>query len=345
VIWYEILRVQETTITLRVVYGGAAPASTGKKKNVTIIEDDGLITVNTIGLERSGIWIKTASDAVKDLCENDAGLTNLNTDSFTEADEDAPYIVSMAIPDIVGGSIPLVREVISLLNQSVFGSLVNNESFEVVYNILTPQRPEEMEEVQDHDILDGFDVNSRNEIFKKITLFYSPFTDRFKDGDTFQTIEFENDFVTKYIGATQEVEKTAFLYNAQDAQTIAERFAFHNSLSQGTVKFKTKLKFMANSLNDIFQLSFDRLYKRFGGRNRKKIAIISKIVKDGKNCSVEMNDLGNIWNRTGAVALDTADDFTSAQDNEKLTNAYIVDDDLEVPDITSEQELGQNLIG
>lgn len=343
--WYEILEVEESQITLRTAYAGTNTTGGADKKNVELIEDNTLVTLNCIGLESSGEWVKTASDAVKHLIENDSGITAIDTASFTEADADAPYILSMVIPETIGGSIPTVRDTITKINESVFGSLVNDTDFNLVYNVLTPEKPETLEEIKQHDIIGEPMVRSRNEIVRKVNLSYAPFTDRFKSEDSFKLIEFTNDFVDKYIGAKQELDITVFLYEDNDAQAIAERYAFYNSLSQSTVTVKSKLNLSILNLNDKLFVNLDRIYKRFGGKDRRKIGIVSKITKDGSNTSVEFNDLGNIFNRCMSIAPDTANEFTSATESEKIKNGYILDDDLEVPDITSDNEIGQFLIG
>lgn len=343
--WYEVLDVKELQITLRVAYGGTNNTGSAFKKNVELINDDTLITVNTIGYEDSGVWVKTASDAVKHLLESDAGVTAIDSASFIEADSDAPYKLALIIPSNIGGAIPIVRDVITQINESVFGSLVNDTDFNLVYNILTPAKPEDLIKIGQDEIMGEPMVSSRNEVVRKVNLSYSPFTDRFKQEDSFKLIEFTNDFVDKYIGNRQELDVTIFLYDDNDAQAIAERYAFYNSLSQSTVTVKSKLNLSLKNLNDKLYIEFDRIYKRFGGKDRRKIGVISKIVKDGVNTSVEFNDLGNIYNRTGAISPDIANEFTSADETEKIFNGYIVDDNLEVPDITSDQELGQNLIG
>ena len=343
--FYEILSVSDTDITLRVAYAGANNAGNAYKKNIDLIHDESLITVNCIGLENSGVWAKSASDAVNHLLTNDSTITNINTASFTEADADAPYILSMVIPEEIGGDIPIIRDVISKINSSVLASLVNNSDFDLVYNILTTEKPTDLTTLSQHDIIGEPKIKSRNEIIRKVNLKYAPFTDRFKNEDSFRLIEYTNAFVDDYIGARQEMDITAYLFSSTDAQAIAERYGLYNSLSQSNVTVKGKLNLTTKNLNDKIFITLDRIYKRFGGRDRKKIGIINKIVKDGANTTVEFNDLGNIFNRVMSIAPDTANDFTSATETEKIINCYICDNDLEVPNITSDQELGTQIIG
>lgn len=342
--WYEILSVSDDQIELRIAYAGANFNGAAQRKNVNYIDDLTLITVDCVGMEKSGTWIKTASDAVKDLVVNDAGLSNIDSSSFDQSKIEAPYVLSYAIPAEPGGSIPKIRDAISTINESVFGSLVNDNDFNIVYQILTPEKPEALDAVEDHDIL-SFSVNSKNTIIRKIRAQYRPFVDRFRKENTFKVYEFTNDFVDKFVGSKETREVTIYLFDDNPAETIAQRIALYNSLSQSSVTVRTKLNLMLKNLNDKIYLSLDRIYKRFGNRDRKKIGIINNIVKSGDETTVEFIDLGNVFNRVMSITPDAALDFTSATDDEKIKNGYILDDTLELPDVSDDKNIFTQIIG
>ena len=343
--FYEILDiVDDTTLTLRVDYGGSTNAGSAFKKNVNLIDDKSLILADTIGLENaSGEWVKTASDAVKDLVSVDAGLT-INQASFTEADSDAPYRVSMVLPENIREDSPEIKSVINKINESVFGSLFHNQVFELAYNVLNAEKPEGLSELQDDDIL-KFSAQSNIDIFNKIKVKYSPFIDRFNGENTFDVLEYENEFVDNFIGTVRTKEVELLLFGTADAQTIAERIAFFHSLSQSVVRVDTKMNLSTKSLNDKVFINLNRLYERFAQFDKRKIGIISKITRDGSSTSVEFNDLGNIFNRIPAVGPDTMNDFPTSSKDERIKYGFVVDNTLEVPDTSSESELGANIIG
>jgi hypothetical protein len=187
-------------------------------------------------------------------------------------------------------------------------------------------------------------VQSRNDVIRKVNLKYRPFVDRFTKESAFKLSEQTSDFVDTYIGNKSELELTAYLYETDDADEIAQRYLFYNSLSSSTLSIQSGYKFMLNNLNDKLWLQFDRLYKRFGNRDRKKIGLINKITKNGERVSVEITDLGNIFTRSANIADDSSNDFSSATDDEKVINGYVTDDSLEVPNTSSDRELGQNII-
>lgn len=349
--WYEILDVTYdndttvTTVTTRVAYAGSTITTNPEKKNIVPLDDDGIVTVDCIGQERSGVWLKTASDVVKDLLENDIGFTNINTSSFTQAKDDAPFIVSYAVPKEIGGGTLKVNTVISEINQSVFGSLVLDDNFDLKYQILTAETPDTLTEIGDDDIVGDVRYKTRNEIVRRVIVNYNHFSDRFNGDYSSELYSFTNSFVDSLIGAKNELELDIYLSGEDDAKTIAQRYAFYNSISNNIVEFKAKLNFMLSSLNDKFILNFDRLYKRFGNRDRRKIGIIKAITKSGSNTTVVFEDLGNSFNRSGRVSDNSAADFTSAPDSEKIIHSYVVDDDVLSPDASSDDEIYTNLIG
>ena len=90
------------------------------------------------------------------------------------------------------------------------------------------------------------------------------------------------------------------------------------------------------------------MFFRFGATNsRKKIGIITKIIKRGAKTSVDFTDLSNIFNRVATIAPDSALDFTNADDQRRMLDGYIVDDITELPETgaSDDKEWGINLIG
>lgn len=344
--YYEILQINsETELELRVAYAGANDASASAYiKTPNLIGDDTLVTVNCVGLEESSTWRKTAADAVKYLVETDAGLT-LDSDSFDEAKVVAPEILSLAIPEKPAGEIPTIRDTITKINKSVFGSLVHDASFNLVYNVLDTTKPSSLDVYKSDDIIGDFTVDSKNEIVEAVNARYRPFVDLFTREDVFTLYKFTNDFVTKSTGTKRELDVTIYLYDESDAQRIAQRYALYNSLSNSVVTFKSKLQFFTKSLNGKIWVNFERLYNRFSNRDSQKIGIISRISKSATNTQVEINDLGNVFNRVQSIAPDTANDFSSADNDEIIYNGYVCDDDFETPDTTNENMIGANIIG
>lgn len=346
--WYEILEViDDTQIKLRRPFGGENHTGQADINTPNLIGDNSILAVDCIGKENSrGKWIRTASDVVKDLLE-EAGIDNIEETSFNEALSDAPYTVSLKLPLSFGRKIPLVREAITLVNKSVFGSLVNNTDYNVAYKALTPDRPPDMPLIKDDDILD-FSVKSKTDIIKKFTLRYAHFdSDRFEPGNKgSKVMEHTSSFVENLIGTPKERTIDVYLFRDSDVKQIIERYALFHELSQSVVSIKTKLNLATLSVGDKLQLQFDRLYERFGDNQaRIKVGVVNKIVKSGTETLVEITDLGNIFNRVACICDDTAADFPTASQRQRAIHSYICDNQTQTPDPAFEDAWGCNLVG
>lgn len=350
-VFYEVLQIDsETQLTIRIPFGGSTQVATATDiKRVEYIGDEAQITCNTLGRENAaGNWVKTASDAVKDILE-DAGLSSsLNTASFVDADINAPYILSLSLPLNISSESPTTRDVINLINDSVFGSLTNDSSFDLFYRILTPEKPTTTLNIDDFDVVgkDSFKVRSVSNIFKKVNAFFNFFdADKFTKESGSSVFEFTSDFVTRLVESTEEKDIDVYLFNQADAKVIAQRFSFFHSLSTSTVTITGKLELSDVSLGDKIFIEFDRLYERFGQNSRQKMGTVIGINRTGENITLKINDLGNIFNRTGNITTNTDDVFSSASNDQKLFNGYIVDNSTALPDNSTEEAKGINLIG
>lgn len=343
--WYEILEVKEQSVIIRSPFSGTTQTTTSIIKNVKYIDDDTVFTVDCLGMEDgSGLWLKTPSDAVRHLVLNDAGFPSVNEQSFDKAKSDSRFILSLAIPDTELGSSPKIKDVITKINESAFGSLYGNSSFDVSYGILNSIKPELTQVLKDDDII-SFDVKSNQKIVNKVKVNYSPFVDIFTGEDGFKSIIFESEFVNDNVGINNTLEVTIYLYEDDKAEIIAQRLALFNSLSTTTVSIKGKMSLALNSVNDKLFLSLDRLYKRFGGADRRKIGVITGIKKNGFDVDVDITDLSNIYNRVPSIAPNTTPEYSSGSRDDFVRYGYVLDNSTLTPDNSSEEQLGNGIIG
>ena len=344
--WYEVLRVTENQVFIRTAYIGSTGTSTGKVRNVNVVDDDTIVTVDCVGQDRSNKWIKTASDAVLDLIENDSSLSNVDAASFSQAAIDSSAVLSYVTPKKIGGKASTVRNVITDINKSVFGSLVLDNSFNLSYKVLTSEKPITLSEINDDDLASRSVISTtRNKIIRKVNASYSFFTDRFTGEDAFELYEYTNEFVDDFIGVTEELDVDIYLFNESDAETIAQRYALYNSLSQSIITVSGKLNLANFTLNDVVWIGLDRIYKRFGNQDRRKVGIINKITNDGTNVTLRINDLGNSINRISNISANDSSDFTTSTSSDRILYNYIVDNETLTPDASSDNEMYTNQIG
>lgn len=350
--WLEVLQVDsETQLTLRTAFGGAGVvnAVATDRKSVEYIGDDTLITCQTLGKENSlGEWIKTPSNAVKDLLESVGLGSELNTSSFDQADLDAPFKMSMALPVRSGSDAPQLKQAITLINESVFGALFNDAEFKLFYQVLSPEKPALPITIKDDDVTqrNSFSVSTKSNIFRKTIGKYRPFdADRFTGAPGTKVVEYSSDFASRLVETTAEKVLNIYLFDQKASQTIVERFSYCHSLSQTTIKFKTKLDFIDLKLGDKVLVEFDRLFKRFGQESRQKFCVIIGITRTGEGIDFTLTDLGNIFNRSANVTNNTSLEFLTADNGEKIQNGYVVDNSTALPDNGIEEMTGINLIG
>lgn len=343
--YYEIAQVNQYDLLLVSPYIGATASDAGIYKPVKLITDDSVVTVDCYGLRNAaGDWVKTAADAVEYILDVDAGLTNIDVASFAKANASCDYILSMLLPDSTSGDTPEIRGTLSRINESVYGSLYTDADFQLAYSILNSSRPATLTALKDDDIL-SFSVTSKNQICDAVRLYYRPFTDAITgEATTEQMTEF-SDFVDQTSGIEKLEEFTSYLYETDKAKIVAQRFLLFRSLPNSRVKVQSKLNLSTMSLNDKIYLELDRLYTRFGGRDRRKVGIIASIQKDGANVELEFNDLGGAFNRVGCIAPNTQSVYSSATRDDVARCAFIVDNTVETPNAASEIDLGLNLIG
>ena len=345
VTWYEVAAVNQNDLILVTNFTGTTGAIEAYYKNIAMIEDDSIVTVTCYGLQDSlGNWVKTAADATKFILNFDAELTLINQSAFDKANAICDYIISIIEPKSLGGGVTEIRTVLSDINQSVFGSLYTNSNFLLDYSILNSSRPETLVALKDDDIL-SFTVDTKNQIASSVKLNYQPFVDAITGEDSFAVITESSSFIAQTSEIKKQDEITAYLYEDDKALIVAQRYLLFRSLPNSRVSVSAKLNLSANSLNDKIYLELDRLYNRFGGRDRRKVGIIASIEKDGFSTKVEFNDLGGAFNRVGCIAPDGQVVYISATRDDVARSAFIVDNVTETPDTSSETDLGLNLIG
>lgn len=343
--WFEVLHVEAQRIVLRTNFSHDSGTTQGKVKKVDLINDDSIITADCIGANGfDGKWIYTASDAVKHLLLNDAGFNTVNEDSFLVARNDCPWLISMPIPQNLGDGFPTIRDTVSLINKSVFGSLYGNNASSIAYSILNARRPSDLEVVRDDDLV-SWKATTDQKIVNKVIVNYRPQNNAETGEHFFSYVEHDSSFVNRNIGIERTEERTAFIYNDLDAETLAQRVAFYNSLSTCRVSLTSNLYLSLLGINDKIYMELGRLFKRYSGHDRRKIGIISSIKSDGNKTEIELNDLGNIFNRVAAVAPDEQPHYHSSSRDDVARFGFILDNVTLAPNAESEADFGSNRVG
>jgi hypothetical protein len=162
---------------------------------------------------------------------------------------------------------------------------------------------------------------------------------------SFKVVVHDSSFVDNLIGIKSTHEATVYLFEDEAAEIYAQRLTFFKSLSSSIVKLKTKMNLSGTVVGDKLYLALDRIYERYAGRVQSRIGVVSGIKKDGYGCEISLSDLGNIYNRVMCIAPNSTLDYSAASGDDKMKWCFIVDNDTETPDASSEEGLGSYLIG
>lgn len=331
--YFEVLQViDDETLQLRIVYSGTTKSTAAKRKTPSYIDDKTHVILDVHGRtfngEPSGIWVKTGADAVKDMLI-EAGLEEkLNVDSFDNANDEAAMTISLCLPEEIRGDIPIFRDAITTVNQSVFGSLHKNADFEIEYNVLSNKKPETIVPIRDSDIISWSVQTDGKNIVSKTILSYRP---QDIDPETvdkaYKIIDMTSDIATYLIKTDRIQEVTMNLYEDVDARTALERKVFFNEISQSILKVTSSLNLANKNIGDVLFFKFDRLYTRFGSlAGSLKIGVISGITTNGLEFDIELDDLASFFLTVGNITKDTAADYEDADEEETVLNGYIVND-------------------
>jgi len=333
--WYEILSIDsETQLTIRTNFAQTTVTSTSsEKKNVEYINDNSIITVDCFGKTddgtEDGVWLKTGPQVIQDLI-TEAGISEaIDTTSFTEASEEAEYTISLKLPiEYASKSIPTAKESIDAVNVSIMSALHFNPDFELSLSVLNAKKPSNLIAIEDHDII-SWDIQTRTDhIRKEVVCRY-----KHLDADRVSGIESSsfqsrvNTIAERLSDTTGTDVKDIYIYEEDEAQTIAQRYALMAESSSSKVRVVGKLSLTRLGLAEKMYVSFDRIFYRLGSSSsRRKIGIITSVKKDGLNTVVEMDDLSGLWNKVATIADNSSNEYDSATEDERIRNGYFTDD-------------------
>jgi hypothetical protein len=332
--WYEIAeKFSDNLVILNTPYTGTTGINDTSFKRPTYIEDTSKIIADvygkTVDATEAGTLIATPVDVVKDLLD-DAGLADLIDEaSFDQAAIDAPYLVSLALPQTKSGSLPTIRDAINLMNDSCTGSLFNDLDGNIRYKVLDASRT-----LDDTTVLDDGDLikysistDSSKILRKTLVRFAARDADTVTEEPTYSVAQAESIF-TENSGIEGEVETSETgLYLRTDAEILAQRLLFIRELSSSTVSLSVKLQLADAILNDLITVNLARMYLRLGtsGSDATKTGLISSMEKDGLGVRITIDDLGNLFNRVAVITDNDAPEFTDATEAERRYAGYITD--------------------
>jgi len=346
--YFKISYIDGNNIWLTQNFTDTTISDLAKYKQPEYVDDDSTISVDILGKtengQPTGVWISTVAQAERDLLSQIA-ITEVNEQSFIDGTIDGNQLVSIAIPEGFNDkSLPTVKDVVDKLNKSISSSLTLDNDLKIKFQVLNAFTEEELVTITDFDVIDWNLKATNGKIFNKAIAKYR-FTDvnpgTVSQGNQIYT--FESEFVNRYIETGKVSELELYLYNTNEAQISAHRNIYQNRLSVSTITIKSDLRLENVEIGNIVILDFERMYKRFGDtETRKKLMLVIGKTVTGEGTEFELSDLGNTFNTSSYITENTADEYTLADENARLVNGYITDNQGIVEDL--EETAGVHLI-
>lgn len=324
--WYQILQVKEDRLILRSNYTGSTDTVAGQRKNVKHIGDDDRILIDCNGITENGVktgtWIRTASQAVKHI------LTEQNIDvdsaSFTQANLDAPYLLSLTVPLFGENKRPMAREVIDTINKTVLGSLHENSTRDIVYNVLSPKKAVIDTIFRDDDLISYRIESTGKNIAKNIFSRYRHEEANIFSGEKDSLLyERTNEFISKISDIQREIQQDLYLWDETDAQTLTQRISLLREFSNTIIKMNSNSLFLNKSINQLVYLELRDMFERFGtDADKAFIGVINLLTKGNGLSEIEVTDLGGFYNKIATYADSSDSAYGSSDILYRAKNGY-----------------------
>lgn len=327
--FFEILAITDNTNALLTASCTYTHNTTTYYKTPEYFSDSSVLSCDSLGITDNGLYsgnmLKTAPEVVRDLIER-SGLS-VNAASFNAAKEVITPRIGLAVPFKYDDTeIQVTRDIINKINQSVFGIMYQNSSFELSYSAIEPVVPSGRQVVREHDIL-KFSVKSDSQrITKTATVRYlKKEYDYLSEGDSFlikQTTSSNSEFLAE---SEKEYIQETILVDENDAKIYANRWAFILEHASSIVDFETKLQGTEMNINDTVEIIHEKLYQRVGSPLGRKVALVHEIKKSILDSSVALEDLANAFSRVGVIVSNSADVWNNASDSSRFASSFITD--------------------
>lgn len=331
--WFEVLHVVDD-ITLKLKsnssYTGSGPAD--YKAPAIYEEGTSILVCDLIGKSDDGTsggsLLKTCPNIVMDLLES-AGLSSeIDTGSFTDAEDIVPQQLGFSVPPNASDtSSSDFKTLISNCCRSVFSALIQNEDFDLEFTVLRPRRSVAIATKLDHTDSLSFQVQSQSDrIVKTANVMYKRReADSISGEEVFSSasaLSKNGQYLSK---VDRTYETTSLVVNDSDAQLLADRWAFFFDTSVSIVVIKTKLQGSLLSINDVIDFDHPNMYERIASTGTRKLMAVEIIKKDEGGATLSMIDFANAFSRVCVVMDGSANSYDDSTSDEKFHNGFITD--------------------
>ena len=345
--WQEVLDVRENYLRVRDREINRAYRGPMFIRRTNILNDDTVVSADVYGETEdgttSGEWIRTSSQLFKVLL-TESGYGDLLDDNSFQIAEDSEYSkLSVLTPSTPSKDGETIKKLITRINESVNGVMTVTDELLLKYYIFDGALDfDNMTEIYEHDVIKWSETIASPNLYSAISTKYN-----FKDVDyltessTSSVYEFENEFVSKYVGIDNTKNAEHFIYDDIDVLSTTQRQAFLSTQSPSVFKISSDLRFNELEIGSIVVLKFLNI-KISDSHSTDKICVVTSVSKKDDKIDLIVSDLGNLYSRRAVITPDNVDSYTTSSEDERVLYSYITDDNGTLDD--DEDTFGGNLI-
>lgn len=330
--FFEVLSVDsDTQLTLRVP-STYTHSNFGLYKDKILDPENSVLTCDAMGRTdddtSDGNLLDSAPKIVRQLLIDMGLASSINEASFTLANDLASQPVGLVIPaqyeDI---NTPTYREVLNKINPSVFGTLIQDQSFLFSYLVLRPHKSSSALRLQESDVLGTMGIsNAGDKIIKTAIVIYKPLEYNYlTKKESVNTSQKTSTRVSYLIKNNRQRTFQSILVDTSDAERHAARWSLILENSTGIIKIKTKLQSVNLEIGSVVDLTHRKLYERSGSTSKRKLGLVESVKKDGMDVEISLVDLSNTFNRIAAIN-DLTTTWGNTDEEGRIYGGFISDD-------------------
>lgn len=334
--YYEISQIiDNSTLHLKtaatITQVGVSALSRAPKYYVEDDKEGSILVMDVLGRTfdgtTSGEFIKTGPQVVKQLL-TDIGLGSLlSNTAFQNASNLTDARLGIVLPEEYDkDESPKTRDVINKINQSIFGSLVQNEDFELEYHVLRPSRPITSTRVQERDILSWSIKSDSSRLAKNATVQWANYDRDIITGLPVVLSATNLSANAAYLANTEkEYIVKSFISRQKDAEILAARYSFMGEIASSIISFKSKLRYARMQVTDSMDFKHEKIYQRLGTLENRKFGAIQSVKKTGEEVDIVLEDLANAFTRVCVITENDAQAWAVSDSEERFLNGFITD--------------------
>jgi hypothetical protein len=319
--WQEVLSVADGSMVLRTAYSGTTGAKATVYRKPGYLTDLSEVVVDCYGKSRGGdkrsTWLRSAPLVMQDTLDARGILTG--DQSWVDATKKAGATVSLILPE--QSEVVQAKTILDKMSQasSVAVSFDNDMELKGV-NIAPRSNPDRV--IRDSDIISHSVRIVSGESASKAVVGY-----RQGDVQTVPKLVVTVPYATDVLDIDSTVERNFDLYRMRDSESAAQSWLMGRTLARTDIDVVSDLRLEDVEVGTVVHLDLRRVFSGLGRAGNGKIMLVVGKKVSGNRVTLNLSDLGGTMPRACFIAPDSALKYTEGDNEVKLLNGYVTDED------------------